>query len=246
MMSVSYIISKYHKISIITITKYLQLVHKKPSFFAQKREIFQKKSIHQTCQGVDLNLDQFDLSAPERFAANVPSCSAALDSLEVQHIHFWWQDLEGQFFEDFLVDFGCICLELIFFNERLCWNLQRDFVGIFIKFRTFHKRFQKLSSNPKNDAEFLEGNGHWRCQNAKNFKRPRLAFRWALHFYRARGRPRSKQRISSFLPISTRMVSREGCVFFFSLEKNNHEVAKEMFGVYIACLKIDLAKTPIN
>lgn len=133
MMSVSYIISKYHKISIITITKYLQLVHKKPSFFAQKREIFQKKSIHQTCQGVDLNLDQFDLSAPERFAANVPSCSAALDSLEVQHIHFWWQDLEGQFFEDFLVDFGCICLELIFFQwkivlefaKRFCWNFHQ-------------------------------------------------------------------------------------------------------------------------
>lgn len=35
------------------------------------------------------------------------------------------------------------------------------------------------------------------------------------------------------------------CVFFFPW-KNNHEVAKEMFGVYIACLKIDLAKTPIN
>ena len=35
-------------------------------------------------QGVDLNLDQFDLSAPERFAANAPSCSAALDSLEAR------------------------------------------------------------------------------------------------------------------------------------------------------------------
>ena len=35
------------------------------------------------CQGVDLNLDQFDLSTPERFA-NAPSCSAALDSLEAR------------------------------------------------------------------------------------------------------------------------------------------------------------------
>jgi len=35
-------------------------------------------------QGVDLNLDQFDLSAPERFAANTPSCSASLDSLEAR------------------------------------------------------------------------------------------------------------------------------------------------------------------
>ena len=34
-------------------------------------------------KGVDLNLDQFDLSAPERFASNTPSCSASLDSLEV-------------------------------------------------------------------------------------------------------------------------------------------------------------------
>lgn len=33
-------------------------------------------------QGVDLNLDQFDLSTPERFASNAPSCSASLDSVE--------------------------------------------------------------------------------------------------------------------------------------------------------------------
>jgi hypothetical protein len=40
--------------------------------------------IHLLCfKGVYLNLDQFDLSAPERFAANTPSCSASLDSLEV-------------------------------------------------------------------------------------------------------------------------------------------------------------------
>jgi len=35
-------------------------------------------------QGVDLNLDQFDLSTPERFASNAPSCSASLDSVEAR------------------------------------------------------------------------------------------------------------------------------------------------------------------
>lgn len=214
MMSVSYIISKYHKIS-ITITKYLQLVHKN-HLFSHKKGRFFKKIHPSNLPGCRLEFGPVWPLSTWALCSQCAKLQRCFGFVGGAAYSFLMTGLGRTIFWRFFGWFCCIwCLELIFFNERLCWNLQRDFVGIFIKFRTFHKRFQKLSSNPKNDAEFLEGNGHWRCQNAKNFKRPRLAFRWALHFYRARGRPRSKQRISSFLPISTRMVSREGCVCFF-------------------------------
>ena len=186
------------------------------------------------CQGVDLNLDQFDLSAPERFAANVPSCSAALDSLEVQQCsktHFWWQDLEGRYFlRIFLVDFCCIwCLELIFFQwkivlefaKRFCWN-----------FRQIQDISQEISETviqfPKHDAEFLEGNGHWRCQKLQTSQaRVPLGLAFLQGSRKAAFKAEDQQ---LFANLYKDELGKDVCVFF-SLELNKHEVAKEMFGV---------------
>lgn len=115
-------------------------------------------------------------------------------------VHFWWQDLEGQFLR-FCRCFCCICLELIF--EK--WKILLEFAisAIFHQIQDISQEISETVIQSQRWRRVLEGNGPWECQN---FKRPRLAFRWALHFYRARGK-RSKQRISSSLPISTRMNS---------------------------------------
>eukprot|EP00931_Biecheleriopsis_adriatica_P086794 TRINITY_DN6137_c1_g3_i1.p1 TRINITY_DN6137_c1_g3~~TRINITY_DN6137_c1_g3_i1.p1 ORF type:complete len:542 (+),score=114.15 TRINITY_DN6137_c1_g3_i1:35-1627(+) len=53
----------------------------RPMFMPQR---FQLQQRGETPQGVDLNLDKFSLSSPERFAACLPACSAAADSLEAR------------------------------------------------------------------------------------------------------------------------------------------------------------------
>lgn len=51
----------------------------RPMFMPQR---FQLQQRGETPQGVDLNLDKFSLSSPERFAGCLPPCSASPDSLE--------------------------------------------------------------------------------------------------------------------------------------------------------------------
>jgi len=50
----------------------------RPMFMPQRFQLTQRDQP----QGVDLALDKFDLSAPEKFAASLPACSAAFDALE--------------------------------------------------------------------------------------------------------------------------------------------------------------------
>eukprot|EP00931_Biecheleriopsis_adriatica_P026426 TRINITY_DN16083_c0_g1_i1.p1 TRINITY_DN16083_c0_g1~~TRINITY_DN16083_c0_g1_i1.p1 ORF type:complete len:1036 (-),score=244.94 TRINITY_DN16083_c0_g1_i1:61-3168(-) len=53
----------------------------RPMFMPQR---FQLTTRGEMPQGVDLNLDKFSLSAPERFAGSLPACSADLDSIEAR------------------------------------------------------------------------------------------------------------------------------------------------------------------
>ncbi|CAJ1388163.1 unnamed protein product [Effrenium voratum] len=50
----------------------------RPMFMPQRFQLTQKDQP----QGVDLDLDKFDLTSPEKFASNLPACSASFDSLE--------------------------------------------------------------------------------------------------------------------------------------------------------------------
>jgi len=53
----------------------------RPMFMPQRFQLTQRG---ETPQGVDLNLDKFSLSAPDRFASSLPPCSAGFDSMEAR------------------------------------------------------------------------------------------------------------------------------------------------------------------
>ena len=53
----------------------------RPMFMPQRFQLGQRAEMP---QGVDLNLDKFDLTKPERFAGSLPACSGGPDSLEAK------------------------------------------------------------------------------------------------------------------------------------------------------------------
>eukprot|EP00930_Biecheleria_cincta_P050344 TRINITY_DN354_c0_g3_i1.p1 TRINITY_DN354_c0_g3~~TRINITY_DN354_c0_g3_i1.p1 ORF type:complete len:1007 (+),score=209.76 TRINITY_DN354_c0_g3_i1:206-3022(+) len=55
-----------------------------PSRFQLTQRPLTQPSPQEQPQGVDLNLDKFELSAPDRFAGVLPACSSTLDSLEAK------------------------------------------------------------------------------------------------------------------------------------------------------------------
>eukprot|EP00930_Biecheleria_cincta_P060793 TRINITY_DN4638_c0_g5_i1.p1 TRINITY_DN4638_c0_g5~~TRINITY_DN4638_c0_g5_i1.p1 ORF type:complete len:990 (-),score=227.90 TRINITY_DN4638_c0_g5_i1:39-2951(-) len=57
----------------------MQMGSRQPMFMPQRFQLGQRG---ETPQGVDLNLDSFSLTSPERMNGNLPPCSASLDSLE--------------------------------------------------------------------------------------------------------------------------------------------------------------------
>ena len=56
----------------------------RPMFMPQRFQIGQQAQVPSAPQGVDLNLDKFDLSSIERFAGRLPACSGSSDSLETK------------------------------------------------------------------------------------------------------------------------------------------------------------------
>lgn len=182
------------------------------------------------CQGVDLNLDQFDLSAPERFASNAPSCSAALDSLEAQHNSFLMTGL-GQFFEIFFVDF-VVFVWSWFFSMKDCVGICKE---ILLEFSSnsghFTRDFRNCHPIPKNDAEFWEGNWPLEVPKRQTLQTspgsrsvgPCIFTGLAEGRVQSRGSAALCQSLQGWHP-------REIGVFFFPWE-NKDEVAKEMFGV---------------
>ena len=76
----------------------------RPMFMPQRFQLGQRAEMP---QGVDLNLDKFDLTKPERFGGSLPACSGGPDSLEAKVTlgRAFLQSLRDQDFEDLKTEY---------------------------------------------------------------------------------------------------------------------------------------------